>query len=1068
MYLFNPSISAAPMPKCKGILPIIDIIVADWNKTIRVAKQFVYTTFVRLKGNRNYIEWNQFLGASTEMLKCIARSIILLSGDIHPNPGPVETIEHLKTQLSKHKKNIKVLHLNAQSISKKWTCYRSFVEQLDDNTILMINETWLSNNDSDNNWIFDKEKYILLRKDRDIQRAKKSRGGGSMILIPRVLNPSRRTDLEIEPHNTESLWVEINVCQKKILLNLAYNPPDNPQSKLIELLEKSIDRAVIENKPLVICGDYNINILNNINSSKINKLVNPYGLTILNQTSATRITGKTGTLIDLSISEKKEVHDTIVSEAPISSDHLMTSVILKHERNESAQEKRTKRIQYHDKSNYSKDAFTNHIAHADFSHVYKYINPDKALRAFEYSFYNIVNHHCPWKTKYIRNKKCTNVQANTHDIRRLSEDKKRKLFDYKSNPTDDKWLIYKTSRNKLNNKIKYVHESTKKFIFSNLNTMKKKWNFINQLRQVRNTEDKIENLKNSLGYDVNENKKMANLMNYKFSVLGEYEGPSVEYKGKCPNNRNFNFRFVTAYEVNKSINKLNANKPKGPGKIPAWAIKDAQISVAPILTYIINQSIKMNVFPDSLKHEHITPVHKKGPKTEPENYRPIAIISPISKIFEMCLSNQMVEYLTTKNVLSSSQFGFQRGKSANDAIVYLTEKIRLELDRGNNVYAAFLDLSKAFNSIDHIVLKEKLKEIGFRDESITLVSNYLSNRRQRTKVNDTLSDVIETNIGVPQGTILGPLIFLIYVYDIAETNGLKCEIIQYADDTALFFSGKDDIEATETLNNDLSILVDYFKSNKLKLNATKTEYIIFTNSKKTSDSALCINGIEVTEKSNAKYLGVILDKRLTYQKQIEKIMNSMAAGIKTIYCIRDYLPQKTCHELFNAIVLSHLSYPAILFSGITAKQCESIDKQISWGIKCCYIRATRSSSFKIKSEKGVLPAELIIKSKMMEFLWKMINKKILSFQSGNFPFHRLKTNPRTDNILVDMKIKTNLQKKSIIKRAVNLQNTFPKNIWNESNSVSFKRKLKQFLLQVYRSRPPDRITSSKWNDDVWF
>ena len=229
---------------------------------------------------------------------------------------------------------------------------------------------------------------------------------------------------------------------------------------------------------------------------------------------------------------------------------------------------------------------------------------------------------------------------------------------------------------------------------------------------------------------------------------------------------------------------LPLNKPLGPSKIPAWALKDSINTVNPILTIIINECISKSVFPYTLKKAHFFPIFKKGDSTDPVNYPPISITPTLSKLFEKIFSSQIHEFLANSNILNPKQFGFCPGYLTNDALLYTTEKIRFHLDKNNIAATAFLDLSKAFDSLSHSVLERKLSHIGFEQSATTLIKSFLENRQQLTIVNGEHSDWLKLEQVVPQGTVLGQLLFNLYVNDLPQTIDKSCTLVQYADDSA--------------------------------------------------------------------------------------------------------------------------------------------------------------------------------------------------------------------------------------------------------------------------------------------
>ena len=284
----------------------------------------------------------------------------------------------------------------------------------------------------------------------------------------------------------------------------------------------------------------------------------------------------------------------------------------------------------------------------------------------------------------------------------------------------------------------------------------------------------------------------------------------------------------------------------------------------------------------------------------------------MSKFFEKAFSSQITSFQERQQLLSASQFGYRKQISTIDAILKSTEQIRLELNKKKNVTVAFLDLSKAFVSINHKILLRRLENIGFDEHAPNLTESYLSKRTQRVDLNEIESDWINLKIRVQQGTILGPLLFNIYVNDLAKIVEEDCTVVQYADDTFLVTSDTDETLAKAKLEHNISRIIDFFAKSQLVVNKQKTEYIVFSTRKRLTNTVLNVDNEGIAESNSVKYLGVIIDSKLKFDGEVKKILQRMACGIKVLNTLSKSLPEKTKVLLINAIVLSHLHYSALI------------------------------------------------------------------------------------------------------------------------------------------------------------
>lgn len=243
-----------------------------------------------------------------------------------------------------------------------------------------------------------------------------------------------------------------------------------------------------------------------------------------------------------------------------------------------------------------------------------------------------------------------------------------------------------------------------------------------------------------------------------------------------------------------------------------------------MIARIINKCIDQAIWPDALKAAEIVPVYKSGDVHEISNYRPISLISNIAKIFEKAIHGRLLKFLNKHKILNINQFGFQKGINTSNAMDKVLHEIYSSINKNKAVVATFIDLQKAFDTVDHKLLFTKLEKYGIRGLALRLLKSYLTNRTQKVKINDTLSEATTVEIGVPQGSVLGPLLFLIYINDIFVVSTY---IYAFADDTVILSMENTWCDAVSLMNEKLNNLSDWFIANKLSLNVKKTELMVF-------------------------------------------------------------------------------------------------------------------------------------------------------------------------------------------------------------------------------------------------
>ena len=365
---------------------------------------------------------------------------------------------------------------------------------------------------------------------------------------------------------------------------------------------------------------------------------------------------------------------------------------------------------------------------------------------------------------------------------------------------------------------------------------------------------------------------------------------------------------VNREETMKIIKSLKAKKSSGYDGITNKVLKLIGDIVAQPLTNIINDCINNSYFPNKLKEAKVIPLYKKGAKEEVKNYRPISLLPSISKIFEKTIKIQLVENMEDNNILPITQFGFRTGMSTINAVENLVQNIQKAKREKETVGVIFVDVSKAFDCCDHKIILNKLRTIGLDTKGVKLFESYLSNRIQSVLYNGAKSDTTNIEIGVGQGTILGPILFNLYIHDLAPN--LNCTTIQFADDTSLIITARNEIELKIKAEEELHKLYEWFRSNGLTINAEKTRFMQFNGvpiSVMLNNTKISRIGTNENEKS-FNLLGIEIDDKLHWSDHIQKIINKISKGTYMLYKFKKLLPTKTKTLLYNSFVMSHLRY----------------------------------------------------------------------------------------------------------------------------------------------------------------
>lgn len=394
-------------------------------------------------------------------------------------------------------------------------------------------------------------------------------------------------------------------------------------------------------------------------------------------------------------------------------------------------------------------------------------------------------------------------------------------------------------------------------------------------------------------------------------------------------------------EIEYIILNLKDNCAVGWDGIPTSVIKGAKNTLIPILNHIFNLCLLTGTFPHVFKKALVHPIYKSGDRHNINNYRPISVLSVLSKVLEKIINRRLVNFLSEKGILASNQYGFRSGRSTEDAVIELTTTIVRNFDRGLKTVGIFLDLSKAFDTVSIPILLDKLEQLGIRGSVNHLFGSYLSDRRQIVFVDNISSDEELITFGVPQGSVLGPTLFLVYINELCKLSLPNCNILTYADDTALLISGENWEKAQLLAEASLNVVLNWLSLNLLTLNVTKTKFITFSPTMRTQPTSFSLRAHTcLTEDPNSclclcpalersltvKYLGVYIDSTLSWTTHIESTVSRVRKLIfvfKNLRSVADFSCLKT---VYFALAQSVLSYCISAWGGAIKTQMLRVER----------------------------------------------------------------------------------------------------------------------------------------------
>ena len=401
-------------------------------------------------------------------------------------------------------------------------------------------------------------------------------------------------------------------------------------------------------------------------------------------------------------------------------------------------------------------------------------------------------------------------------------------------------------------------------------------------------------------------------------------------------------------EIHDIIKKFK-NKATLDHKISALKIANENFQFTTTLSNVVNSSLDEGVFPQKLKEAKVVPIHKSGSKTQVSNYRPISLLTSFSKVFEKVMHARILDFLETNKILYEDQYGFRPGRSCEHALLTAQNCLLNSLSNKQISVLLLLDYSKAFDMVDHAILIRKLEHYGIRGRALSWMKSYLENRTQYVTIDGKNSSSKQLTYGVPQGSILGPLLFIIYINDLPEISRIA-RFILYADDANIILSGTNIDDINEQLKLICNKLVKWVASNGLQLNLKKTNYMIFSRRKIDLPVPLKISNVAIERKTEARFLGVILDEKLNWNSHITHLKAKMSRYIGIMYKIKRYLPPQARLQIYHSFVQSHLNFCSLIWGFSSKSNIQSV-----FGMQKKGIRAIVPGYINYRYRDGILP-----------------------------------------------------------------------------------------------------------------
>lgn len=947
------------------------------------------------------------------------------------------------------RKGMHFIHFNIRSILPKISEIRHFTSKFKV-SVIAVTETWLDGSVTDQEVKLDG--YNVIRRDRDRQ------GGGVCLYIHEDLAFSERRDLEKD--NIEAVWADILLPKTKpILVGSCYRPPK--QNDFITLFE-SVLASFRSDTEWFILGDLNICFLNkkSVLYKNFIQILSIFNLTQI-VLEPTRITASSTSLLDHIICSHP---DKIIQSGTLPvglSDHLPVFCTRKIQKGTF---NKHKNIVIRSLKNYTAETFIHNLKLCDWSGMFTAKSVEESWLFFKEKFSGVLNFVAP--IKQIRLKQRSEPWLDSNILEQISI-RDKYLYKYKKYKQKDMYILYCYHRNLVQRLVKKAKsEYISHQLEENKYNSKRLWSQLKDLGYSNKTKSSPNVVLNIDNENCFEPSKIACHFNTFFTTVASvlvdklpvpFNIFTVEsdtfkqfYKDRNPNDIKFKLHTVSEEYIYKELCKLNCSKSTGLDDIPAKYLKDAAPFLKIHITFLVNSSITSNIVPSDLKCAKVKPLFKKNNRSDVSNYRPVSILSIVSKILERAVYNQLEFFLIKQELLYEFQSGFRCNYSTDSCLIHLTDHIKSQTSKGLYTGMIMLDLQKAFDTVDHGILCQKLNIMGV--ESVEWFQSYLTGRNQIVNVNNAMSESMNITCGVPQGSILGPLLFLCYVNDMSISISKKCKLILYADDSTILFSHKDPDVISSVLGNELENCSKWLVDNKLSLHLGKTECILFSSKKKLSKiknfSVEC-NNHSIVSQPSVKYLGSVLDNDLSATSIVNSIVKKINSRIRFLYRQKHCLNMDMKKLLCNSLVQCHFDYASSSwYSGITKQLKHRLQVAQNKVVRFIHGYDFRTSlTVNDFSSIGWLNVENRVKQLRLNHVHKIYNKKCPSYMYENFclvsDMHGYNSRNSKCNFYVQPANSFTIN--TFYYQAVQDWNSLPLCIKNVRNKFEFKRKVKSML-----------------------
>jgi len=711
--------------------------------------------------------------------------------------------------------------------------------------------------------------------------------------------------------------------------------------------------------------------------------------------------------------------------------------------------------------------FNNLLKAHNFQNINNIEDPDEAYDKFLHDFGELYNIAFPVITVKLTRKNTKREPWMTTGLLNSSNTKNKLMLKKIKNPTEQNIYKYKCYIKIYNKTLRYAKKTYYEQIFrENSSNSKRTWKILNETIKKHNPSPDFSSKFMINGAEIEDPNTIAQEFNKYFANIGKQVNNSVPHTHKHytdfltgQNNNNFFLHPVTPDELITFASKMKPKTSSGFDGIQMKLIKTVIEFIKVPLCHIFNQSFVKGTVPRQMKKAKIVPIYKSGKKNLFNNYRPISLLPAFSKLLEKLVCSRLMYFLDKYKLLYNHQYGFRKYHSTIHPIIHLLNHISENNDKAtkDKTIGVFLDLSKAFDTIPHTALIRKLEYYGIRGIANNWFRSYLTDRKQFMEFKSCKSEDQSIECGVPQGSILGPILFIIFINDLHKASSLN--IISFADDTTVYTSGNNINETIRTTNIELEKIFEWFCANKMQLNTNKSKFSIFGPMQTRLPNVLndiCINNQIITRTGNncqekaVKFLGVYLDENLTWNTHVDYISKKISQSLFAIHRVKDILPQIALKSLYYALIHSHLTYAVTLW-GNSNQVYKLITKQ-KRAIRAISNAPYLSHTEPLFKQNRILQLHDLYNLQTTIFMYELHHNLLpSSFKKPEIKKSSYLIVTRQANKIKQERPRTTFSSKLPKHRFAKIWNDCEENVKTAVSKYAAKNKLKKYLIDNYKN-----------------